>query len=81
MNNELKMKIAETMQKLEKAVFEKQLSLVFQHEKELAQLTSPEMSIEMLYDIAKENIGKGNLVIDTYLVPVFQEAGLIGGEK
>lgn len=81
MNNEQKIQIAETMKNLQEAVFNEELGMVFQFEEELMKLTNEEFSMGFLFDIAKANIDKGNVVIDAYLKPTFEEAGLIGGEK
>ncbi|MGE7648014.1 hypothetical protein ACQKM1_09440 [Peribacillus frigoritolerans] len=55
------------MKNLQEAVFNDELSLVFQHEEELASLTNGVFSMGFLMDLTVANEGKGNVVIDAYL--------------
>lgn len=78
MNNEQKTLIAGSMKNLQEAVFNDELSLMFQYEGELASLTNGAFSMGFLLDLTEANKGKGNVVINTYLSRLLEETN--GGE-
>ena len=64
---------AQTIQSLEQAVFEGDLSRMFEYETELTRFTNEAFSTAVLMEITNSNKGTGNVLIDVFLQDVFKE--------